>query len=76
MLTCGDPFIREIAWLSLRHVVHRKTGRARQAPSNSMLMQYLSGSMADRLGANVGDASSLWSRVRRATRTIRPHCNT
>ncbi|KAG8239344.1 hypothetical protein J437_LFUL019125 [Ladona fulva] len=61
--TCRDPLVKDAAWYSLRDTVHRKTGRDPPAPPNLILSKYMSGSMEGRLGTNVGDATSLWSRT-------------
>ncbi|KAG8239751.1 hypothetical protein J437_LFUL019240, partial [Ladona fulva] len=74
MLTCRDPFIRDMAWYCLRDMVHRKVGRANPEPSNDTLTSFLTGSMENRLGADVGEAASLWSRARRATRSLKKYC--
>ncbi|KAG8237131.1 hypothetical protein J437_LFUL017008 [Ladona fulva] len=73
MLTCRDPIVRDMAWHGLRDVVHRKTGRTLPAPTNDVLMQFLTGSMEGRLGADVGDTTSQWSRARQATKSLQKH---
>ncbi|KAG8235787.1 hypothetical protein J437_LFUL016119 [Ladona fulva] len=68
LLTSDDPMLQRSAMESLQDVVHRKIGRGKKPPNESILCKYLNGNSSGRLGVDVGDASSTWSLIRKATR--------
>ncbi|XP_044766258.1 uncharacterized protein LOC123322378 [Coccinella septempunctata] len=67
MPTCPDPRVRGIADGQLCEVARRRIGRP---PTPDDLARYLSGDLCGEFGRDGGDVSSLWTRVRNATRRL------
>ncbi|KAG8223245.1 hypothetical protein J437_LFUL019038 [Ladona fulva] len=74
MLSSRDAVVKEAAWYSLQDAVHRRIGKKSSPPTRELLCKYLCGSMEEELARDAGDVASLWTRTKRAARSLAPLC--